>query len=977
MTRQTSRIERLISIHDGRCVDYHLEVTLKLVHGPFGIGAIRVTQPSTGEKMYHSLAGAWTAITADGSTHVINLPGTLDTNRIGQPDAIASSWHPAANIGNPDDRFDPQETIETRFTRKFTFEGPVRIERTIEYCSQGGNRVFIEVQRARHLTLTVDGEEVLPVNTPNVSTPYIFEVPGGLSGQHLVSFISDNSYPGWPREAIVGSSAATDETQTNWNGLIGDIRIREELPVFISSLRVYPEESGLTVKGSVDAATDFSGEVILESKAIDGAIKVPVVVVAGTVAEFELAHLQVNPETARWDEGEGNLHELRATLSNGDWKRTRFGIRIFGQDQQGHLQLNGRRIFVRSEANCATFPETGHPPMDLPSWKRILTVFRSYGVNMMRFHSHCPPEAAFEAADELGMLMQPELSHWDPLSAFESDESYQYYRGELEEIILNLANHPSFVMLTFGNELCTGPLGHQRMDQLLSQAHQLDSTRLYANGSNVHYGLAGADPASDFYTTATYVDPELDLADIAIHDDQGVTMAQATREYPIRATFARTDGQSGERIEGFINNDYPSAQHNYDRAVEKIREKYHGPIFSFEVGQFEVLPDFAEITAFEGVTIPTNFQAVERRMKKRGLQERWETYVNASGELSLLCYREEVEAALRTSGLSGISLLGLQDFPGQGTALVGMLNSHLEPKPYPFAAPQRFAAFFSGQLPLVLLPKYTYTNGEQLTAEIKVANYGHTDITGRMRYRLHGGKYDFSGSGPQVTAHRGQLNTAGEISLNLKGIKEAVRLDLEVAVGHVRNSYPIWVYPDQDPIKPESILEARHFDDEVVSHLSAGGTVYLSPTVGAESLPGSVQTQFSTDFWSVRTFPKQDGAMGQYIDNSHPIFDHFPTEEHSNWQWWPMAIQRAVVIPESVQAIIAEMDSYAFLRPMAKLFECKVGKGKLLFSSMGLQDLQCYPEGRALQTSIYRYLSSDAFEPEQEVSAEVIRGLVC
>ena len=140
-------------------------------------------------------------------------------------------------------------------------------------------------------------------------------------------------------------------------------------------------------------------------------------------------------------------------------------------------------------------------------WTDILNTYKAYGINCVRFHSHCPSEAAFAAADRLGMMMQPELSHWNPNDAFESGESFSYYQQELALTIRWLANHPSFVMLTFGNELCTGETGRERMSRMLEQARALDSTRLYANGSNVHYGRIGCDPDSDFYTCLLYTSP--------------------------------------------------------------------------------------------------------------------------------------------------------------------------------------------------------------------------------------------------------------------------------------------------------------------------------------------------------------------------------------------------------------------------------------------------------------------------------------
>ena len=194
----------------------------------------------------------------------------------------------------------------------------------------------------------------------------------------------------------------------------------------------------------------------------------------------------------------------------------------------------------------------------------------------------------------------------------------------------------------------------------------------------------------------------------------------------------------------------------------------------------------------------------------------------------------------------------------------------------------------------------------------------------------------------------GRLTLAGRVSLPLSEIEEPTRLELTVAIGDIENRYPLWVYPAVKPVCPESVHETAALDEEALAVLKKGGTVYLTPPSTPEALPNSLQAQFTTDFWSVGTFPKQEGGMGQLINTEHPLFRDFPTESHSNWQWWPMASQRAMILPRPIECIVTEMDSYAFLRPMAKLFECRCGGGKVLVSSMALQDLQQYPEARAL-----------------------------
>lgn len=929
--------------------------------------------------MEYSLEGKWQADIGDGRLYPITLPGTLDENGIGASDHGCNQWHPDSALGNQQD-FMGKGVILTRLTRKHTYEGVAELSRKIAFEAPRGKRVFLEAERARCLQLRVDGQEVPDFREPSVSTPHIFEVTEYFVGEteHDIVLMSDNSYPGLPHDDIVYSSAATDETQTNWNGVLGYLRLRVEEPVFIETVSVYPAGDGLTVIIHISADRRWKGRITVNSEALASAATMEAFGEAGDT-EIVLKGQSTAESVKRWDEFAGSLYELKVSLHGTflsgkiqgelfapDFRSEKsviFGVRDFGADSGGRLTLNGRRIFLRSEANCAVYPETGYCPMSVDEWMEILTTYQSYGVNCVRFHSHCPPEAAFTAADRLGMLMQPELSHWNPRDAFETEESFAYYRTELTGILRMLANHPSFVMLTLGNELHASQKGHDRMKELLETARRLDPTRLYANGSNVHYGAAGCDGNSDFYTASNYYEKDL------------------------RATFAN--------MKGYLNGSYPGAMANYDGVMRNLRESYQGPVFGFEVGQYEVLPDFDELEDFHGVTDPANLRHIQERVAEEGLAPVWKRYVEATGELARLCYREEVEAVLRTEDMSGLSLLGLQDFPGQGTALVGMLNSHLKSKPCPFSRPERFREFFTDRLPLALLPKYTYENTEILEVEVKVANYGKEDLEGVVSCRLQGPGIVIEGIETQqkesgtnrglrepgsvmkgTVCPFGKLTSVGRFSFSLKNVQAPMQLELAVDLGKAVNRYPVWVYPPVSPVCPASVYETTCMDGKAEAVLEAGGTVYLAPPSTKEALPHSIQAQFSTDFWSVGTFQGQEGAMGQLIDAGHPIFREFPTQFHTNWQWWPMASQRAVILPKRYRAIVAEMDSYAYLRPMAQLLECRCCRGRLLFSSMGLQDLQRYPEARMLLAAIYRYMESAEFAPEQEISPDVWRELV-
>ena len=959
--------------------------------------------------MRYDLSGKWEIKLPDGRVKADGfLPGSLDENSVGDPDRVAKAWHPDIEDRSGEDTefTDVDSRITTRLTRRFTYEGPAEFSMVFEYDVKADRRYYLHIERTRAASAFVDGKEARRI-AYGLSTPTVFDVTGLLHKGSVITLVTDNTYPGMPYRDITFSSAATDETQTNWNGAVGEIYVEETDARRIEEVRVYPDvKDNLTVSIVLRVAyepitvpskdSDFSANrcyndptsaasqdtavteasvsaaVRISGKCLAAPVERTILLTSGNTTEVRFDNIALTEECsdALWDEYEGNLHEIEISLIRGDEvtdsRTVRFGLRTFSYDDTGRLILNGRRIFLRSEANCGLFPETGHPPMDLTSWERIVATYRSYGVNCIRFHSWCPPEAAFETADRLGVMIEAELPNWNPRDAFNDEACFNFYKNELTQIIKTYTNHPSFVMLALGNELHASDEGVDRMHELLRTARALDPTRLYAWGSNNYYGNKGADPDSDFYTGS---------------DHYGT---------PLRF--------SGNK--GVINTTTPNTRRDLSAVLGSIRDSYKKPVFTFEVGQYEILPDMKELEEFNGVTRPDNLTVVNERRKKNGISDaEWERRVNATGEIALKAYREEIEGVLRTPGLSGISLLGLQDFTGQGTALVGMLNSHLQPKPYPFSDPARFARFFTDRAVLVLFDRYTYENGETFTAEVKVANYGKEPLPGEFSYRLEtassgrgytnsapaagavpgsaivpGYSVPISASGNRDSAETGinscppgELTSLGTFSIPLTGFDRAQKLMLTVTVGDIGAEYPLWVYPHVDPACPKDVYETEVFDDKAKDVLARGGRVYVTPHSTKEAIPDSIQAQFTTDFWSVGTFPAQEGAMGQLIKKDHPVFKGFPTDEWSDWQWFRMASQRAFILPRYTDAIITEMDCYVRQRPMAQLYEAKYGPGRVLFSSMGLQDLQEYPEARMLLDCIYKYLGSDDFEPMQEL----------
>jgi hypothetical protein len=895
---------------------------------------------------HQDLSGIWAVNIQGLGPATATLPGTLDGNGIGFPDTGGKQWHPDVSIGN-NAELSGKPCILTRLTRNHTYEGPAVFTKSVTVEKAAGKRIFLEAERSRELSLSVNGR-VVPVYTQGtVSTPYVFEVTDFIRA-HANDFTlcCDNSYPSWNRDAIVYSSAASDETQTNWNGIIGYLRLRYEDKNFISGVRCYPRANQLDAAIEIDCDNAscgggaYSGTLTLSGTALTKPINAEVSLSAGRHT-FEIKGIPLDPGAARWDEYSGALHELTAAGGGLEPRTVSFGIRGFGV-KDGKLALNGRHIFLRGETNCCVFPKTGHMPTSVGEWERVLAVYKSYGVNCMRFHSHCPPKAAFDAADKMGMLMQPELSHWNTQTAFEDDKSWNYYRLELRQILHHYANHPSFVMFALGNELTSGVLGFKRMGLLTALAKRLDATRLFAIGSNNYCGDSiGTDAASDFFTAANFYKTHM------------------------RGTYSL--------MEGHINQQEPGTKTNFDAAVAQIREEFAGPVFGFEVGQYEILPDFDEWDSHSGVTRPDNYMYIRDKVQELGLMPDWKKRVEATGELALLAYREEIEAVLRTDEYSGLSLLGLQDFPGQGTALVGMLNAHLEPKPYNFAKPERFRRFFSDLVPLLLMEKYTYLNTETLTAEVKIANYSKDNITGPCVVRLMDGGN---------VLHEQTLPNAGTVTFPLNMFTTPKRLDITVAIavgrdapgtpGDITNDYPIWVYPAQSLSVPETVVLTAS-KAEALNALAEGKNVFYTPEATEENFPGSIKTQFTTDFWSVGTFAAQSGFMGCMMDPGHPVFAGFPTEFHSNWQWWAMCKDgRAMVLPPGVTSLVTALDCYARMRNMGMLVEARVGGGKLIVSSMGLMEQLHRPEVNALTQSVLNYMASGLFSPPQELPPQVL-----
>jgi hypothetical protein len=610
-----------------------------------------------------------------------------------------------------------------------------------------------------------------------------------------------------------------------------------------------------------------------------------------------------------------------------------FGFREIAA-RDGAFELNGQRIFLRGNLECAAFPLTGHPPTDVPSWRKLFQQAKSWGLNHLRFHSWCPPAAAFGAADELGIYLQIELPHWS-LAVGKGPATWRFLQDEADRIVAEYGNHPSFLFFSMGNEL-EGDF--EQINALVQRLRASDSRRLHTATTftfQKNHGKA-PEPADEFFITQ--------------YTDNGWVRGQ-----------------------GVFNDQAPAFDADYRTGAAKISI----PLVSHEIGQYAVYPDLREIAHYTGNLVPLNFIAVRDDLTRKGLLSLAPQFTAASGRFAALLYKEEIERALRTPQLDGFQLLQLQDFPGQGTALVGLLNAFWESKG--IISPEEFREACSPVTPLVRFLKAVYERGETFRAKIEVANFfrdlPRAEVTWTVR-DSSGREISAATVGP-LAIKSGGAREIGEINLPIPAEGDAAQWRLEVAIRGTpyRNHWNLWVYPRGISKVPANVrLVTTTADAEQA--LAAGERVLFAPPI--DKIKG-IEGKFVPVFWSPVHFPKQPGTMGLLCDPAHPALRDFPTNFHSDWQWWDPVLRSRSVVLDGTDAtpIVRVIDNFMRNHSLANVFEARVGDGRLLFCAIDIvNDLETRPAARQLRASLLRYAASSEFAPQSTFTTDALRALI-
>jgi hypothetical protein len=415
------------------------------------------------------------------------------------------------------------------------------------------------------------------------------------------------------------------------------------------------------------------------------------------------------------------------------------------------------------------------------------------------------------------------------------------------------------------------------------------------------------------------------------------------------------------------------------------------PLIGHEVGQYQIFPNFDEATKYKGVLEARNFQVMRDRLEKAGMLDQWKDFLRASGALSVLCYREEIEAALRTPGFAGFQLLDIQDYPGQGTALVGILDAFMESKGVVTA--ERWREFCNRTVPLLVFDKYVWTTAETFRAEALLSHFGPAGLAdAAVAWTLTdgAGKEVRSGNLPGLWVAQGSLAKLGAVAIPLDGLPAPARYEVVLTLRgtELRNRYPVWVFPSSiDTSVPGAVSVSRALDAETRRKLEAGLTVLLFPEL--KNPAASTDVLFMTDFWCYPMFKgitdgqkkaPSPGTMGLLLNPAHPALRQFPTDFHTDWQWWNLVKNsRALILdeaPANYRPIVQAIDNPFRDHRLGLVLETSFGGGKLLICGIDLPRLADKPEARQLMRSLLDYAASSDFHPAAALDASLVVKLV-
>lgn len=806
--------------------------------------------------------------------------------------------------------------------------GAAWYQKEVEIPANWNGKHFILFLERPHWGSTVwlDDREI--GSNLSLVAPHEYDLGNISTGKHRISVRVDNRMLMNYRP---DAHSISDSLGMSWNGIIGKVELRATSPVWIDDVQVYPdaEKKSATIKIKIGNSTAQGGSGILTANSTDTNVRWSE---TGGTAEIEV---QLPKDAITWDEFHPVLQKMNLQLKGSkadDSREISFGLRNF-RSAGNEFKLNGRTIYFRGTHHGGDFPLTGYPPTDLAYWKKIFQINKDWGINHVRFHSFCPPEAAFQAADEIGIYLQIEPGMWNEVSPDTPMEKMLYQ--ETERIIHAYGNHPSFLLLSPSNE----PKGRwkEAFDKWIAFYRQADSRRLYTNGTG---------------HTEKEVPNLAEGTDYLVMQRIGPKMLRGNS-----AWFGK----------------------DYGKSLDEVTI----PVISHELGQWDAYPDYNIIKKFTGYLQPGNYEIFRDSLAAHNLLDKNKDFAYASGKYQLECYKEEIEANLRTPKMYGFQLLDLHDYLGQGTALVGLLDTFWQEKGYVKAA--EFRRFNSQTVPLARLYKRVFRSNEPFDVETEIAHFGEKPLEKAIPYWKivdSNGKIVANGELQAKTVPIGKNFPLGKVSVDLSKLAAPNEYKLVVGLKNTafENDWNFWVYPSRvSDAEPKDVFITHSWDEAEVK-LNAGGKVLYMPRK-ADLEWNSPPLDTVPVFWTRLMNPAWGRMLGLWIDKASPALADFPTDSFFDWQWTELVKNARAInldkLPKNLQPIVQPIDDWNRNYKLGMIFEAKVGNGKLLVSSADLEnDLEERVVARQLRRSILNYMAGAKFNPQTSVSSESFREIL-
>lgn len=803
-----------------------------------------------------------------------------------------------------------------------------------------GLPVELELERTHwETTLFLDGVKM--GTHESLSTPFRHTFSALEPGKPIVTLRVDNRL-----NIAVGPNAhsVSDHTQSNWNGVVGNLSLRAKPTISIDNMQIYPNVDDRSITAVITLDGMSSRERATVSLQIERKDGTPVgkphkISLKSDADTMQKVVMPMGADALLWSEHQPNLYQLRAVVKSGrhlDTQIRTFGLREFKANGT-RFEVNGQPVFLRGTLECCIFPLTGYPAMDNAYWQKIYSQCKAHGLNHVRFHSWCPPRAAFEVAGSMGIYLQVECAGWTTVG--NGGESDRWFRDESDRILKEYGNHPSFCMMAYGNEP-DGANQVKYLSELISYWKSKDLRRVYTSSGGWPY------------------------------------VENADYSNPMEPRIQRW----AEGMGSVINAQQPRTDFDFASIIRK-----NMPTVSHEVGQWCVYPNFKEIEKYTGVLKAKNFEIFRETLAEHHMADLAEEFLYVSGRLQTLCYKADIEGALRTPGFAGFQLLDLHDFPGQGSALVGVLDPFWDEKGY--VSPEEYRTFCSSTVPLARFPKMVWLNDEVLDIPLEIAHFGEKAIPDAViTWQIANRAGEILAQGAfEKSLPIDNCISVGRINHALSGVKVSSQLTVSVKVEGTdgRNQWNIWVYPSQPEEVNSKPYIASRLDSQAMAQLERGANVLLllEPEAILPDKGGNIAVGFSSIFWNTAWTNKQPPhTLGIYCNPAHPALAAFPTEKYSDYQWWDVVSYcKAMVLdefPADFRPVVHLVDDWFTNRKLGILLEGKVGNGELIVCSVDFQkDMDKRPAARQFRQSILEYMASDRFNPEFALDPALIQSL--